>query len=65
MQVPAAWRKKQTNSLASRLRAQISLKLQQQVEVDKQKTIFIQRQGEKQKDGEYDWTDRLKQWKSI
>jgi len=43
MQVPAAWRKKQANGLASRLRSQISIKLQQQVEADKQRTIFIQR----------------------
>lgn len=67
LQTPAQYkRQKKSNKLMGRLRNQMSLHLQRRVEDETKLHIMIQQAGAKQqKDTEYDWTDRLKQWKKV
>ena len=64
LQVPAAYKVKKGNSLMKALRKKLSMNVQNKMDEEKKLHIMVE-QSTSKKDSEYDWTDRLKQWKKV
>lgn len=67
LQIPANQRKKKVGgTLLGKLGKRMSMDLHAKVDEEKKLHILIQQSNQKQqKDSEYDWRDRLKQWKKV
>ena len=65
LEAPNAYKAKKQNNVTSGLKKQLSFMLNSNIAKAKQSHIMIERQENQAKDSEFNWTDRLKAWKSV